>query len=358
MPSPYDPAAAPAAPTAPTLGYGQRAEAPIDAVNQWMRSQLWYQSLIRSFGQNPNSVHLSDDQKQAVIRAAQANGVVVDEGHNGQEVDDSGNFQAKSHALRNTLIVAGIAAAALATAGAAGAFGGAAAGGGAAAAPASVGAIEGGAYGLPAAAAAAVPGAVAAPAVAGAATAGAGGAAFDAAGNFVGPSTVSSIAPAAASSGKGLSVADALRYGLPTAGGIINGLIQSNAAGKASDAQQAYLQQALDYEKQKDAGNISREASRYSDFEGRISPYLATGNSANSRMASLLGLPANAPLSASSPAPSSPAPAPPSAPLPTSTPATGQMVTIRAPNGQTKVVPGEQAAHYQALGGQIVQGAA
>lgn len=118
--------------TPPPLGYGTRGEAPIDSVNQWMRGQPWYQQLLASWGQSPSNVHLNDGQKQQIIRAAQANGVVVDEGHNGQEVDDSGNFQAKSHALRNTLIVAGIAGAALLTAGAAGVFGSAAAGGGAA----------------------------------------------------------------------------------------------------------------------------------------------------------------------------------------------------------------------------------
>src|SRR4051812_9843492 len=102
---------------APTLGYGQRGEAPINAVNQYMRAAPWYQALITSFGQDPTNVHLNDQQKQQVIRAAQANGIVVDEGHNGQEIDDSGNFQAKGHGLRNTLIVAGIAGAALATMG-------------------------------------------------------------------------------------------------------------------------------------------------------------------------------------------------------------------------------------------------
>lgn len=120
--------------TPPSLGYGQRDEAPIDHVNQYMRSADWYQSLIKSFGQDPNNVHLNDTQKQQVIRAAQANGIVVDEGGNGQEVDDSGNFRAKGHGLRNTLIVAGIAGAALATMGAAGVFSGAAAAGGSGAA--------------------------------------------------------------------------------------------------------------------------------------------------------------------------------------------------------------------------------
>lgn len=127
----------------PSLGYGQRDDAPIDVVNQYMRSAPWYQALLKSFGQDPNNVHLTDNQKQQVIRAAQANGIVVDEGGDGQEVDDSGNFQAKGHKLRNTLIVAGIAGATIATMGAAGVFGGAAGAGAAGAGAAGAGAGTG-----------------------------------------------------------------------------------------------------------------------------------------------------------------------------------------------------------------------
>lgn len=218
--------------TPPSLGYGQRGEAPINTVNVWMRSQPWYQDLLRSFGQDPNNVHLNDSQKQSVIQAAQAHGVVVDEGHNGQTVDDSGNFQAKSHALRNTLIVAGIAAASIATMGAAGVFGGGAlaagegagaatgAGASAAGASAGLGAIEGGAYGLSDAALAGLGtgamGSTAAGAGLGAIEGGgwglgdsalsslgsgasdaAGSGAWDAAGNFIGDSTVNGGADAA-----------------------------------------------------------------------------------------------------------------------------------------------------------------
>lgn len=126
------------------LGYGAPTEVQIDQVNQWMRGQPWYQSLIRSFGQNPNSVHLNDSQKQAVVRAAQANGVIVDEGQ--QEVDDSGNFRNQGHKLRNTLMVAGIAGAALAAPYLIPAIAGA--GGGGAAAGAGLAGIEGGSAGL------------------------------------------------------------------------------------------------------------------------------------------------------------------------------------------------------------------
>lgn len=111
----------------PNLGYGKPTEATIDQVNQWMRAQPWYQDQMRAWGQDPGHPTLTKDQSKQILRAAQAQGVIVDEGN--MEVDNHGNFNPKGHKLRNTLIVAGIAGATLATMGAAGAFGGAAAGG-------------------------------------------------------------------------------------------------------------------------------------------------------------------------------------------------------------------------------------
>ena len=107
----------------PNLGYGKQTEASIDAVNQWMRSTPWWQQIAGQGG------HLSKQQRQMILRQAQANGVVVDEGD--MEIDPAGNFNPRGHKLRNTLIVAGIAGATLATMGAAGAFAGAGAGAGA-----------------------------------------------------------------------------------------------------------------------------------------------------------------------------------------------------------------------------------
>jgi hypothetical protein len=117
--------------TAPQLGYGKPTEATIDSVNQWMRAQPWYQDQMRAWGQDPGHPTLTKAQSSQILKAAQSQGVVVDEGD--MEVDNHGNFNPKGHKLRNTLVVAGIAGAALATAGLAGAFGGAAAGGGSAA---------------------------------------------------------------------------------------------------------------------------------------------------------------------------------------------------------------------------------
>lgn len=107
------------------LGYDKPSEATLDQVNTWMRSRPWYQDLMAAWGQDPGHPTLTKAQSQQVLQAAQAEGVVVDEGD--MEVDNHGNFNPKGHKLRNTLIVAGIAGATLATLGAAGAFAGAAA---------------------------------------------------------------------------------------------------------------------------------------------------------------------------------------------------------------------------------------
>jgi hypothetical protein len=330
--------------TPPPLGYGQRAAVALDAFNKWFRSTPQYYAKLKEYGQDPNNVHLNDSQKQGMIRLAQSLGAVVDEGHNGQEVDDSGNFQAKSHALRNTLIVAGIAGAALLTAGAAGAFGAAGAGAGAGTG-ATVAGVEGGAYGVGASTVAALgTGAMAAVPVTAATTA-----AISAAASTIGTTaaqtaaakvaatgatiTTESILKAAANpgymtdangivtdaanvppdmvsnfgGGSGMSYGDLLKYGLPVAGNLIGGVIQAKATGAASDAQQKYLEEALAYQKESDAYNRQTDASRYADtqrnyagYQDRLAPFIANGITSNDRMTALLGLPARAASSSGS----------------------------------------------------------
>jgi hypothetical protein len=159
----------------------------------------------------------------------------------------------------------------------------------------------------------------------------------------------------------------ALRYGLGQGGQLVAGALQNRAAGKATDIQQRYLDEALAYTKEQDAYQrkagetaIALEASRYGDREARLAPYRATGVSANSRMASLLGLPAppeSAPRTmAPSAAPVLTAGGPQAwAPAPeTAAPAAPALVMIRAPNGQQQQVPADQVAHYTQKGGQVV----
>lgn len=135
---------------APTLRIVKgSSEADIDAVNQWMRAQPWYQSLVAQWGGHPGK---DDAKKQAIVRAAQQNGVQVDEGN--IEIDDTGNFNPKGHKLRNALIGGAIGAGAafgapaligaLGGGGAAGAGGAAAAGSAGAGAGAAGGAMAGG----------------------------------------------------------------------------------------------------------------------------------------------------------------------------------------------------------------------
>src|SRR4030095_5894519 len=100
----------------PQFGAGRPSEYSIDQVNQWMRSQPWWQTIRGAPGSK-----LTDAKKKAILRQAQASGVRVDEGD--MEVDPAGNFNPKGHKLRNTLIVAGLAGATLATMGAAAGIG-------------------------------------------------------------------------------------------------------------------------------------------------------------------------------------------------------------------------------------------
>lgn len=108
----------------PNLSYGHQTEASLDQVNIWMRSQPWWQAI------KGNNAKLNDAQRRQIQQAAQANGVVIDEGS--VNIDSTGNLDNQGHKLRNTVLVAGIAAASIATMGAAGAFAGAAGAGSAA----------------------------------------------------------------------------------------------------------------------------------------------------------------------------------------------------------------------------------
>lgn len=102
--------------------------ATIDQANQAMRVMPWYQDMLHGWGMSTNAGQaptLNDSQRQQLLRAAQAHGFQVDEGH--MNMDAHGNFHNNGHALRNTLIVVGLAAATIATMGAAGMFSGPAA---------------------------------------------------------------------------------------------------------------------------------------------------------------------------------------------------------------------------------------
>jgi hypothetical protein len=143
---------------------GKASEATLDQANIAMRAMPWYQDFLKSIGQNPASVKLNDQQRDQLLQQARSHGFQID--NKGMQIDEAGNVDKKGHAVRNTLIVAGIAAATIATMGAAGVFAGAAgagagagaaSGAGAAGAAAGLGGVEAGA--LAGLGAAALPGA-------------------------------------------------------------------------------------------------------------------------------------------------------------------------------------------------------
>ena len=197
---------------AATLPPGIGSPEQINQANIFMREQPWYQQLLQSWGQNPNSVNLSDNQQQQVLTAARNHGIGISDRF---EIDPSGNIREQGHKLRDVLLAGGLAAGALTGGAALGLFGGAAEGAGAAGA-AGAGAAEGagaagaagtaaGLGGVEAGAEAGLSpfvasGALGSGAAGAAGAAGADAGAFDAAGNFVGPSTVTGIGSNPASS--------------------------------------------------------------------------------------------------------------------------------------------------------------
>jgi hypothetical protein len=317
----------------PQLGYGKPTEATIDQVNIWMRGQPWYQEQMRQWGQDPGHPNLAKSQSEQILKMAQAQGVVVDQGH--MEVDDHGNFNPIGHKLRNTLIVLGIAGATIATMGAAGAFSGSALAGSTAATGAT-GATAGTAGTL--AATTTVPlmtgtiaGSVASgavPAALATGTAAAGTVGGVTAANVLGPSTAANIAgttaaansvPAGIAAAGGSSVVPpavttggfTARNFLNSPGGTqiigsgINAATNLYAANKAANAstEAAQLEAAakdkeLAYLREKDRQdqlNWERtqqfNIDQYNQRLDRLSPYIGMGTAANTTLASLIGGP-------------------------------------------------------------------
>lgn len=124
-------------------------------------------------------------------------------------------------------------------------------------------------------------------------------------------------------------------------GGVFNYLgakKQADAIKQASAQQADATQKALDFTKQ-----------QYADVTGRLAPYVASGQSANQAASQLLG--ASPYLAALRP----------KAQFQTPTgPSTGQLVTLRAPDGTTKQFAANDPmlAKAQAAGAQVVSGGA
>jgi len=172
---------------------------------------------------------------------------------------------------------------------------------------------------------------------------------------------------------------------LGVAGQLGGAAIQSSGIAKAAEIEAAFQREALAYEKERDKYLQNLEASRYGELSGRLQPYIATGQSANDRMAMILGLdpsghgytpPVSGAPTTGGGADRAGAAPPVAQPAPTSmagsvgggviqapawpgakgSASPGQTVMLRAPDGSTRAVPADQAAHYIQRGAQPVMG--
>ncbi len=202
----------------------------------------------------------------------------------------------------------------------------------------------------------------------GAGAAGAGGSAASTAGPTA--ATTSLTGGTTASVGS-LLTKSLLNYGIPLAGGIINGVIQSKAISSAQKAEQEALDKALAAERERDAYTRAHDAeqsmydrarydeatnydrNRYASYIKTLEPYRQTGTAANDRMGQILGLNFTPNSGTTYPQLADVADTPVNLSQqfrPLSTGLQGQLVTMVAPNGETSQVPNELVDHYMQLG--------
>lgn len=363
MPNPYgqlaqDPTTPP--PQGPQLPPGIGNDQQATQATAYIRQQPWYLQWLQSQGIRPGAdgqVKLSDDQAKSLYNLALQHGIGLNDKYD--QFDENGQISEGHHLWRNIGIGAAIGGLALTGLGAAGigplagALGGGAGAAGAAGAglgadAAGVGATAGLATG------AGVGTAIAAPTIA------------DISGLVAGGGLAGIGAGAGVSGAAGIAGAGApswLGPAIGAGGNLLGTVISANANSNAAELNQKYLEDALAYEKERDAYTRSTEANRYGALTSGLSPYRSTGTAANARMADLLGLPtpASAPMPANQPmtgmgslaATTGGMAAPgvitqPIAPAPT--------IMMQAPDGSTQQVPADQEGHWTQMGARRVGG--
>lgn len=143
--------------------------------------------------------------------------------------------------------------------------------------------------------------------------------------------TAASVAPAVAP----VAAKSASSWLLPLAGSVVSAGGQLLGAKMQTDANAA----AAAIQAKSAADALAFEKQRYTDLQGRLAPYVSSGQSATDRMTQLLGL--NASPGTSSAPPTS------SAAMPSNG---AGMTLMRAPDGSTMSVPQAQVDHYRQQG--------
>lgn len=119
---------------------------------------------------------------------------------------------------------------------------------------------------------------------------------------------------------------------------LAGGAMQAHAQGQAANTQARYAEQALAFAKQ-----------QYADAIKNFAPYMQASQGATAKLTDFLN-------QSRPPSMGAPTSGTPGMNLGAMAPGGGQLVTLKAPTGQIKQVPAEQAQHYLDLGAQPVQG--
>jgi hypothetical protein len=159
-------------------------------------------------------------------------------------------------------------------------------------------------------------------------------------------------------------------------GQLAGAAIQSSGISKAAEIEAAFQREALQYEKERDQYLQQLEANRYGELTQRLQPYIGAGQGASDRMMSLMGLSAPAPTPNVTPhMPGAPLPIPPgydqrgpgtpgSYPTGVAVPrsgmasssASGGLVTVQAPTGETRQLDPQMAQRAVKMGATIING--
>lgn len=183
----------------------------------------------------------------------------------------------------------------------------------------------------------------------------------------VGATTAATSVPASlATTGAGVASKSLVSSLIPTiasvGGNLLGSWMQSNASTDAAKIQDAYLREALGYEKERDAYDRARTESQYADLTRRLDPYIKSGASSTDRMTQLLGLPSRAGSTTGMVTPArtltTASPEQPQKMTPSVEPTRQAMITVQAPNGQTQQRPASERQHWIDRGATVLEGAA
>lgn len=171
-----------------------------------------------------------------------------------------------------------------------------------------------------------------------------------------------------------LSTAIIIGAGIAAGSQVVGGVVASKANKKAAELQAESTQKALDEQKRQYDTTRADTERMYQQQRTDEAPYLGLGAGAVGALQYGLGLTPPTPTAPKPTLPGAPIPGPTTPPVRPAGPpqgalgrfsggpqgsglpsgSTGSGVPMRAPNGQQKMVPPDQVAHYTALGATVV----